>query len=303
MWCLLPESRPSTSSRAEAGGSLPTSCLDTTPLAQSKSKHIPERFCFNGSLTDAYLNSLFGTTCEHSDLTTQTPAPTSTGCAESEANSLSVADSPARTSHPQGRAQASPESEVGSGKSLLASLARYDRATSSWRTHRSSSGVASKSFSEILPQWGMILDGELYPQDVSVDHRSASDSGYWPTPSGTRSGKNHVVGRLDEWGGSSNRFRGTSLQSVRCPDFEEWMIGFPVSWTALTPLGTDSLRLWQQQHGDCLMSTEPDWQEEFDHRAAILEYDGGFTRAEAEEEAGYWVDGQKRDWERRHGGA
>ena len=45
---------------------------------------------------------------------------------------------------------------------------------------------------------------------------------------------------------------------------------------------------------------EPIWQEEFDHRAAILEYDGGFSRRDAEEEAGYWVDGQKRDWERRH---
>lgn len=47
-------------------------------------------------------------------------------------------------------------------------------------------------------------------------------------------------------------------------------------------------------------SAEPDWQEEFDHRAAILEYDGGFSRRDAEEEAGYWVDGQKRDWERRY---
>lgn len=46
---------------------------------------------------------------------------------------------------------------------------------------------------------------------------------------------------------------------------------------------------------------KPDWQEEFNHRAAILEYDGGFSRRDAEEEAGYWVDGQKRDWERRHG--
>ena len=48
------------------------------------------------------------------------------------------------------------------------------------------------------------------------------------------------------------------------------------------------------------MSTEPDWTEEFNHRAAILEYDAGFSRRDAEGEAGYWVDGQKRDWERRH---
>ena len=45
---------------------------------------------------------------------------------------------------------------------------------------------------------------------------------------------------------------------------------------------------------------EPLWPEEFAHRAAILEYDGGFSRAEAEEEAGYWVAMQKREWEKRH---
>lgn len=44
---------------------------------------------------------------------------------------------------------------------------------------------------------------------------------------------------------------------------------------------------------------EPLWPEEFAHRAAILEYDGGFSRAEAEEEAGYWVEQEKREWEKR----
>lgn len=49
------------------------------------------------------------------------------------------------------------------------------------------------------------------------------------------------------------------------------------------------------------MPTEPIWQEEFNHRAAILEYDGGFSRRDAEEEAGYWVEAQKREWSKRHG--
>lgn len=45
---------------------------------------------------------------------------------------------------------------------------------------------------------------------------------------------------------------------------------------------------------------EPLWQEEFSERAAILEYDGGFSRADAEEEAGYWVELQRREWEKKH---
>lgn len=52
-----------------------------------------------------------------------------------------------------------------------------------------------------------------------------------PTPSGTSNrGKNHVAGRLDEWGGSSNPFRGTELGRVHCPSFELWMMGFPAAW-------------------------------------------------------------------------
>ena len=49
------------------------------------------------------------------------------------------------------------------------------------------------------------------------------------------------------------------------------------------------------------MIEEPLWKEEYNERAAILEYDAGFSRNEAEEEAGYWVESQKREWSKRHG--
>jgi hypothetical protein len=51
-------------------------------------------------------------------------------------------------------------------------------------------------------------------------------------------GKNHTVGRLDEWGGNSNPFRGTDIGKKRCATFEEWMMGLPIGFTALTPLET-----------------------------------------------------------------
>jgi hypothetical protein len=55
---------------------------------------------------------------------------------------------------------------------------------------------------------------------VGAPHRRTA-SGLLPTPSGVNGGKNHTVGRLDEWGGSSNPFRGTDLARVRCASFEE----------------------------------------------------------------------------------
>ncbi len=64
-----------------------------------------------------------------------------------------------------------------------------------------------------------------------------------PTPTGcSNGGKNHVVGRLDEWGGSSNPFRGTEIGPVRCASFEAWMMGYPMEWVSPTVLGMLSFR-------------------------------------------------------------
>lgn len=69
-----------------------------------------------------------------------------------------------------------------------------------------------------------------------------------PTPSGTSNhGRNHVAGRLDEWGGSSNPFRGTPLGKVHCPSFELWMMGYPGAWSELMPRGTQSVRTRQRR--------------------------------------------------------
>lgn len=60
---------------------------------------------------------------------------------------------------------------------------------------------------------------------------SGAAFGLLPTPSGTTSGKNHVAGRLDEWGGNMNPFRGTEVGKKRCATFEEWMMGLPIRFT------------------------------------------------------------------------
>lgn len=74
------------------------------------------------------------------------------------------------------------------------------------------------------------------------------EHGYLPTPSGTSNhGKNHVAGRLDEWGGSSNPFRGTSLGKVHCPAFELWVMGYPEAWAQQMPPAMPSSRKSRQK--------------------------------------------------------
>lgn len=108
--------------------------------------------------------------------------------------------------------------------------------------------------------------GRQYCQLVASARRtsgsacSLAQSGL-PTPSGTSGGgKNHVAGRLDEWGGSSNPFRGTSLGKVHCPYFELWMMGFPEAWWALMPRGTPSSRSLRPHSSKNSSAQQPKYQ-------------------------------------------
>lgn len=63
--------------------------------------------------------------------------------------------------------------------------------------------------------------------------------GSLPTPTGTSNhGKSHVAGRIDEWGGSANYFRGTEAGRLHLPAFELWTMGYPDAWRQLMPPAT-----------------------------------------------------------------
>jgi len=55
----------------------------------------------------------------------------------------------------------------------------------------------------------------------------------------------HQTGRIDEWGGSHNPYRGEKGQCrprYLNPEFVEWLMGFPIGWTVCGPLATRSYR-------------------------------------------------------------
>jgi hypothetical protein len=56
-------------------------------------------------------------------------------------------------------------------------------------------------------------------------------SALYPTPSACQG---HNSGRIDEWGGSQNPFRGTAEGGGQLnPMWVEWLMGFPLGWTDL----------------------------------------------------------------------
>lgn len=95
--------------------------------------------------------------------------------------------------------------------------------------------------------WDMPAGPPICALRASARSMRGHASGGLPTPSGTSNGGgNHVAGRLDEWGGSSNPFRGTNLGKVHCPAFELWMMGYPVEWWQQMRLVTPSFRKSRQ---------------------------------------------------------
>lgn len=159
-----------------------------------------------------------------------------------------LADSHVRTFQLLGMAPELTESVPAFGEKWHESSVRYDRDSSSWKTHRCLWEEDLPWSLVILPREGLTLDGVVYQHTSVVQNTRGIASGLWPTPSGVSNGKNHVVGRLDEWGGSGNPIRGTGIASVRCASFEEWMMGWPIGWSALTPLEMGKFQSWQQQH-------------------------------------------------------
>lgn len=161
----------------------------------------------------------------------------------------SAAASPAKISVSPGLAPALPDSEAASGSNIYVSLTSFDPDTSSWRTSRRYSPEAWTSFSGVWPRSGTMRSGTAYQRPTLARPMTGTGSGLLPTPSGVNGGKNHTVGRLDEWGGSSNPFRGTDLGRIRCASFEEWMMGLPIGFTELTPSETPSSRKSRKSSG------------------------------------------------------
>jgi len=93
-----------------------------------------------------------------------------------------LAVSRVRTYPQRARAQGLTASGQECGDTWPASLARYDRATSSWRTAQSLLLGGLESYSETWPRWGTMRSGVCWELPTPGRHTDASESGLWPTP-------------------------------------------------------------------------------------------------------------------------
>ncbi len=256
MWVL----NHSICSQAEAEESSQTSCLDIELLAQSKSNHIPEKFCLHGSLTEAYLSSLSGTMCEPSAPITKTPQIISNGCEKLEMNLSFVAVSHARISQSQEKAQVSTEKEADYGGKCLGSLSRFCQDSYMWKTHQQSLIEEGCESLTILPDWGMTANGELLALTPAALTITEPDFGWLPTARKcmakhgicwARADSNHK-GNLEDF--LAQKYRQTGAQRIRglsvSASFVTLLMDWPQKWASLKPLETGSAQSWRQRHGE-----------------------------------------------------
>jgi hypothetical protein len=88
----------------------------------------------------------------------------------------------AKTSARQGKERALTEPEADFGARWLESFARWDRASSSWKTPQCSLLADLDVFSETWPRWGMMRAGGCSEQSMPVLRTSETESGLWRTP-------------------------------------------------------------------------------------------------------------------------
>ena len=246
-------------------------CLDSDQCAQLKSNRMREKSCFDDKRTKSYRRFLSGMTFERS---------TENLGVESWMSSLR-GSRVNRSPLPDHKKEAT-TNETG-GQIQSESFAKWDQNSRCWKMSRAlfDLTISAKS-SETWQRQGLMLSGELYQQKKRARRTRESGCGYsLPTPTcypempnkkaNTNGPKNLLEVAKGDWNhiwptptahmakecnspSEANRNQ-PSLSSMvggkLNPTWVEWLMGWPIGWTDLKPLGMDKFQQWLQQHGIC----------------------------------------------------
>jgi len=185
------------------------------------------------------------------------------------ASTSSAVASHAKTSAVQDCEQDSLESGPVFGTSSLGSLASYDHATFSWRTSQTCLFGEREQLSVNFPRSGMTRSGTLFQLRPLVLRTGESECGLWlgtptaamsirseefarataPTPAEfvrmypTPTTKaNQMCPSMSARGSACRNLREDAAGGALNPMWVEWLMGFPLGWTALDASETPSSR-------------------------------------------------------------
>lgn len=133
-----------------------------------------------------------------------------------------------------------------SGQIHSESLGRWDQNSSSWKM---SVGYCLTDtlhkWPGIWPRAGMIVDGVCYRLPKWERPIAEIASGLLHTPAA--SDHNRSGGAYDQ--GRDSPTLPALVGGLVHPEFHEWLMGWPIGWTALEPLEMDRFQEWLDLHG------------------------------------------------------
>jgi hypothetical protein len=258
-------------------------CSDTELSAQLNTTPMPDQFYWPDKTTEHSRLSRFGMTC--------VPFEEILGA---ELLTWYLEDFRAKTSVSPGTGQDWTAKGQGYGEKWQGLLAKYDPDSRSLKTAQLSLLEDSTGCCATLPRWGLMRNGELYPQPMLELRTGGKEYGFWPTPTASdttgaghkaQGGKNlrTVVSEMTWPTATATAYKGWSPNHNRAdtndrldytaereafnpgqqtppmrlnPDWVEWLMGWPIGHTALKPLATGRFQEFEQQHGICFMESE-----------------------------------------------
>lgn len=244
MWTYLTgNSDPSTSSQDAAVESLQILSSDTVQCVRLKSSDIVRKFCCSDNEMEFYPGFPYGTMYppsmdNHGEVTL----------------TLLQEVFPARTYHPPEEERGSEEPDQDSGERWHGYVAKYYPDTSSWKTRQCSLFEDLIESSVTFPKWGIVQDGECWEVDSSsIVQCYERESGFLPAATASdhkrtphklsyaeRPLTDGIPDDLAKW-----VVRNSGLDHVRLePDLWEWIMQWPMMWTALKPLEMDKYLSW-----------------------------------------------------------
>ena len=156
----------------------------------------------------------------------------------------------------------STESEAGSGRSSRALSAKCVLSMSSLRTRQLCAFEDSTACSPTLPVWGSMRGGVVSERKRPAALAKGAAFGSWPRP--TASMSTHGWGQTRQRQG--NRYGKAVRENVAREkeahgwrpriNLLEWIMGWPIGWSALEPLEMARFRQWLLLHGRCSHQTE-----------------------------------------------
>jgi len=185
-----------------------------------------------------------------------TMSPPSSELRGKEKSMSSAEGSPAKISQQQEKEPESQGTEADCGEKWHGSLAKFDPATSLWRTRQCLLFEDSAECLAIFPRWGIMRAGELWevtPPDVVTN---ANECGLLGTPL-ARMWKNRYwfnrknpMGNLDELPAMHPQIYGNLAGKQMSLTWLEHHMIFPLGWTDQRPLETGRFQQWLHSHGE-----------------------------------------------------